>query len=63
MVAEMKQETSRGIKAELLDRGFARMRFSSEIDLAELRKLVASARGVGFLQAGGDVDRFVDRDF
>lgn len=57
---ELKEETMQEMEAELLDRAWARLRFTAEVDRAVFQKSVEEAQSVGFLQAISDISRLVE---
>jgi NitT/TauT family transport system substrate-binding protein len=56
---ELKAETTREMPADLILRSWPRLKFTSEIALDPLEKLVTAARSVGFLQDMPDLSRLV----
>jgi NitT/TauT family transport system substrate-binding protein len=57
---ELREETRRGIRKELLEHAWPRMRFVSTVEPAALAALVAAAQRVGFVQGTGDVGALVE---
>lgn len=57
---ELKAETLRELKAEILDRAWSRLNFSSAIELKPLESFVTAARSVGFLRDAVDLGRILE---
>ena len=57
--AELKEITKREMPAELIDRAWPRLHFTSEIKREALEAFVAQARSVGFLKGASDLSRLI----
>ena len=57
--AELKEITKREMPAELIDRSWARLHFTSQIQRQPLEALVADAQSVGFLRGPVDLSRLL----
>jgi NitT/TauT family transport system substrate-binding protein len=57
--AELKELTKREMPAELMDKAWPRLHFTSEITREALNSFVTEAQSVGFLKESGDLDRLV----
>jgi len=60
VAAELKEETSRAISPDRLERSWRRLRFTSEISLDAIETFVAAARSAGFLSEQPDLSRLVE---
>ena len=58
--AALKKVTKREMPAELIEKSWARLHFTAEIDPAALAHFVAEAQSVGFLKGAPDLGRLVD---
>jgi hypothetical protein len=56
---ELKDETSREIPRELVERSWSRLTFTSEVDLKLLERFLQAAKKVGFLTEIKDISRMV----
>jgi len=57
---ELKEETTRVLPQDTLQRSWKRLKFTAEIDLDPLKSFVDAAKSVGFLREAGDLSRLVE---
>jgi hypothetical protein len=57
---ELKEETTRVLPKDTLQRAWKRLKFTSEVELPPFKSFVDSAKSVGFLREAGDISRLVE---